>query len=101
MSLPNFNTSDRILSMLQDQWSSQLNPVLSNPLVNGRLIQSVVLASGNNTINHRLSRNLVGWLVVGQTAASSIYDNQATNQMKDKTLILNASAPCTVNLWVF
>ncbi len=101
MSLPSFNTSDRILSMMQSQWAAQLDPLLACPLVNGRLIQSVTLTTGNNTINHKLSRKLVGWIVVGQTAASSFYDNQSTNQMSDMTLILNSSAPCVVSLWVF
>ena len=101
MSLPTFNTTDRIFAMMQDQWSTQLDPVLANPLVAGRLIRNVSLLTGDNTINTLLSRKLQGWIIVGQTAVSSVFDKQATNAMSDKTLILNASAPVTVSLWVF
>lgn len=101
MSLPSFNTSDRILAMLQDRWSALIDPVLACPLVKGRLITSIAITSGDNTINHKLSRKLTGWIVVGQTAASNFYDKQANNQMSDKTLVLNSSAPCTLSLWVF
>lgn len=101
MSLTTFNTTDRILSMLQDSWSSQLNVLLANPLVNGRLIQNVVLASGSNTINTLLARKLQGYLVVLKDANVTIYDTQTTNPMPDKTLQLVSSGPATVTLYVF
>lgn len=87
--------------MMQSQWAAQLDPVIVNQLLQGRLMTGIVLTAGDNTINHLLSRKLVGWFPVGQTAASDFYDKQASNQMSDKTLILNSSAPCTCNLWVF
>lgn len=101
MALPNFQTSDRILSMLQTQWSSQIDPVLAQPIVNGRVITGVSLVTGSNTINTLLSRKLQGWIIVSKSAASDIYDSQATNNMSDKTLILNSSAPCVVSILVF
>lgn len=99
--LTNFNTSDRILAMLQDSWSTDLNPVLANPLVNGRLIQNVTLTTGANIINHGLSRKLQGYLVVLKSANESIYDTQTTNPMPAKTLQLVASGAVTVTLYVF
>lgn len=101
MSLPIFQTQERILSQMQTQWSSQLNPLLSCPLVNGRLIESITLTTGSNTINHRLSRNLVGYIVCLKSADVTIYDTQATNAMTDKTLRLTASGPAVITLWVF
>ncbi len=101
MSLPQLQSDNRVLQMMQSQWASQIDPVLTNPLVNGRLIMNVSLSAGDNTINTLLSRKLVGWMIVGQSASSSIFDKQASNQMSDKTLILNSSAPCLVNIWAF
>lgn len=101
MSLPSFNTSDRTLSMLQDQWTAQLNPVLANPLVAGRLIQNVTLASGTNTINTLLGRKLQGYIVVLKSANVTIYDTQSTNTMPDKTLQLTSSGAVVITLWVF
>jgi hypothetical protein len=101
MALPKFMTEDQSLALLQTKWASLINPVIDAPQSKGLILKDVVLAAGDNTVNHRLSRKLQGWIVIGITAASQIYDLQATNQTSDKTLILNASAPCTVTLWVF
>jgi hypothetical protein len=101
MSLPIYQTNVRELSMMQTQWSSQLNPVLTTEIINGHLIPNVSLASGDNVINHLLGRNLIGWFTVGVNAAVTLYDKQATNNMSNLTLILHSSATCIVSLWVF
>ncbi len=98
-SLPSFNTSDRILAQMQSQWGALIDPVLKNPLVQGRLVEDVVLTTGSNTVNHLLARNYQGWLIVDRNAAATVYSTPST--MPDKTLILVASAPITLKLWVF
>jgi hypothetical protein len=85
------------LSQMQTKWKSQLDQLLSNELTQGSLI-SQSLASGSNTINHLLGRQQVGWIIVDQDAAATIYRSQPLNA---KTLTLNASAPVNVALWVF
>jgi hypothetical protein len=87
--------------LAQPKWAATLNPLLANPLVSGRLMKHVSLLAGDNSISHGLGRNLQGYLVVLQGAASTIYDKQATNQMPQLTLVLNASAPVIVSLYVF
>lgn len=84
--------------LLQTQWASQINPVLSNVLVQGLLLENIALQSGDNTINTLLSRKQQGWFIVDQNAACSIYRSKPFNT---QTLTLNASAPCMINLWVF
>lgn len=83
------------------KWASSLNPLLGNPLMSGRLLEGVVVASGNNTINHGLQRKLRGYFVVLNNAAVTFYDVQASNQMPDLTLILHASGAATITLYVF
>lgn len=83
------------------KWASTLNPLLANPLVNGRIIPGVVLVTGANVINHGLGRKLQGYFVVLNDANETFWDNQATNSMPDLTLVLNASGPATVSLYVF
>lgn len=87
--------------MMQTQWAQQLDPVISNELLQGQLLMNQSLVVGTNTINHGLGRKLVGYFIVGQTAQASIWDSQATNQMPQLTLVLNSTAVTTVNLWVF
>lgn len=98
MSLPSFNTDDRVLSMLQSQWATQIDPVLAQPLNKGLILKSVALISGVTVINHKLARTLQGYIIVDQNAAASIYRSAAKN---DKTLTLTSSAAVTVDLLVF
>ena len=71
------------------------------PIINGSLLEEVALISGDTTLDHGLGRELLGWIVVGQSASATIYDKQGTNSDSGRTLILNSSAVATVNLWVF
>lgn len=89
------------LPMMQVQWAQQLNPLISNELVQGLLLQQVPLVNGVTVVNHRLGRKLVGWMVVGIDGAATIYDSQATNQTPQLTLVLNSNAAVNCNLWVF
>lgn len=101
MALPIFQSPDRNLQMLQTRWASELNPVLSNPSLQCRIIKNVSLATGATIINHLLGRNLTGWRIIRQRAAASIYDIQDSNQTPDLTLILVSSAPVIVDLEAF
>lgn len=101
MKLPYFHTDVAALALLQNKWSALINPLLNSPLANGLILEGVVLASGDNTINHTLGRPLQGWFAVRMNAAANLYDKQSTNQHTDLTLVLNSSAAVTVNLFVF
>lgn len=100
--LPNFQNNDRDFQLLQSSWSSILNPVITNVINSGVLLSGVVLSIGNNTINHKLGRKLTGWYVVRmRNNHANIYDLQDSNNLSDKTLILNSDAAVSVDLVVF
>lgn len=99
--LPIFQSEVSELSLLQTRWASELNPVLNNPLVNGRLIKSVVLGTGANVVNHGLGRPLQGWVLTRVRANATVYDTQDSNSTPGLTLKLTASAAATVDLYVF
>lgn len=99
--LPQFQSNDKDFQLMQNAWASAINPIINNPTNQGIILPNVILASGDNTINHLLGRNLQGWVVIRKSAAADIYDKQSTNQMPNLTLVLNASAPVTVSLEVF
>lgn len=98
--LPIFQTTDKDLSLLQTKWASQLNPLLSSPLSNGRIINSIALQSGANTINHGLGRPLQGWIVTRLNANESIWEASLSDN-PSLTLLLNTSGACTASLYVF
>lgn len=89
------------LSLMQTQWATQLDPLISNPVTQGQLLMNIVLINGTTVINHKLGRKLVGWFPVGQNAAASLFDNQSTNPTPQLTLSITSNAVATVNLWVF
>ena len=101
MSLPIYQTDLREFSLMQTNWSSQINPLLNLPINNGLILQDIVLETGVNTINHKLGRKLQGWFLIRQRGPASIYDEQDSNQFPSRTLILNSSAEVGVDLFVF
>jgi len=89
------------LDLMQNQWASQINPVIDNPLSKPIFLKNVLLTTGTNTINHKLGRPLQGWFTTRVRASVTIYDQQDTNQTPGLTLVLVASAPASVDLGVF
>lgn len=102
MKLPIFQSELKDLNMMQTRWAAIIEPPLSLPTNNGMILQNVILASGDNTINHLLGRKLQGWYPVRFNGGwAQLYDKQDTNTQSKLTLILNASAGVTVDLFVF
>ncbi len=98
MSLTQFQTRIQELSLLQNSWATQLNPILSNPTLKNLVLQSITLSSGDNVINHRLGRKLQGWMIADIDGAAAIFRNAPKN---DLTLTLNSNAPVTVDILVY
>lgn len=101
MSLPIFTSSNTILSLIQTQWASMLNPLLINPSLQTQIIKNVSLAIGSNTINHLLGRKLQGWRIVRKRSSADIYDDQDSNPRPALTLILVSDAIVAVDIEVF
>lgn len=89
------------LAQTTNTWATQLDPVISNPILQGRLIPNVTLINGTTVVDHKLARKLIGWFVVGINATATIHDNQASNQTPQLTLSLTSNAACICALWVF
>jgi hypothetical protein len=84
---------------LLTKWAAQLNPILANPVMQGRALNAVVLVANTpQTLNHGLSQTMRGWFVTDQGAAANVYRTQPLNA---QTITLEASANVTINLWVF
>lgn len=101
MALPIFHTDNLDFTIMQNNWSKQLNPLLANPCNQSIILKSVSLASGSNVVNHLLGKKLQGWKIIRQRASASIYDTQDSNQSPQLTLLLTSSAPVVVDLEVF
>ena len=88
-------------SQATNQWPAVLNPILSNPINNANILKNLTLTSGKNVINHKLGATLNGWIPTRVRSAATFYDTQDSNPTPDLTLVLYASAACTIDLAVF
>lgn len=80
-------------------WAQALNPVINNPLIQGKQINDVVLVANTPlTIPHGLNQMMKGWFPVDNTASCTLWRTQPLNK---KTLTIEASANTTVSLWVY
>ena len=71
------------------------------PFLNGNFLQSIVLSTGQNTVNHGLGRAYISYFL-GKTNAQVVpYDTTPSSMDKTQSLQLTASAPVTIDLWVF
>ncbi len=86
------------LDMMQVRWATALDPIIRNLLVQGILISNIKITTGSNTINHKLGRKQIGYIITDQNAQASLFRSQPLN---DLTLTLTSDADCTISLWCF
>lgn len=96
--LPIYKDPNQNFMLMQSKWASELNPMLNNPMTSMQLLKNIDLIVGDNVINHRLGRQMQGWIITDINGVSQIYRSEPFNKL---TLTLNSSAPVTVTLAVF
>jgi hypothetical protein len=100
--LPKFQFTDKLLQILQTQWSQILNPIVALPMSSQNTLRNVTLTGGIDiTINHYLGRKLQGWMCSRIRASATIFDNQDANTDPENTLILQSDNTVVVDLVVF
>lgn len=83
---------------MQVRWASIIDPVVSNVLLNGRLIENQDLGVGSNVINHKLGRKQRGYIIADQDGIANIYRSMPLDGL---TLTLTSDANVTVSIWCF
>ena len=101
MPLTKFHTAFQDVNLLQSSWASELDPVIAQPITKAVTLTKVSLVAGVNHINHKLQRNLQGWLIVRKRSTADVWDSQDSNSQPQLTLTLNASASVIVDLMVY
>ncbi len=86
------------LDAMQNQWASQLNPIIANPTNSMFILQNVTLKTGVNVINHKLGKKLQGWVITDIQGVATVYRSAP---LSDITLTLTASANVTCSIGVF
>lgn len=99
-SIPVIYTNDRAVNQSNLNTQKAISNI-SNSGLNGSILTSISLASGSNQIAHKLGKSLSGWYIVRQRSAATFYDTQDSGSQKNIFLYINASAACTVDIYVF
>jgi hypothetical protein len=89
------------LRRVQANLADFVQPLVKNPLLDGVLLRDVALAAGVNVISHGLARAPQGWLVVAPNADVRVWTSASSNPSPTGRLMLEASASCTLSLFVF
>jgi len=95
------NSSDRVLNMIQSNLANTIDQVVSNPLISGSFVNSVSLVSGLNTVNHKLGRRPLGFIITRKNANQNVWDTQDANTQPELTYFLNSSGTVTVDIYFF
>lgn len=99
LSLPIFIGFDsKTFSLFQTRWASQLNQLLKLPMLSGIALTEIPLSNGVTVINHKLQRQMEGWLITDINGAATIYRSAPLSPL---TLSLTSNAAVMVDLWIF
>lgn len=82
---------------LQTNIEQAIAGAIKSEILDGRQIDNVALINGYTVIDHKLDRNLRGWILVDVQGAANIYRANSD----EKILRLHSSAATTVSLWVY
>lgn len=85
-------------SLANNLWAASLNPLIANVLNAAQILTNISLVTGNNTINHKLGRDMTGWFLTDIQGIATLYRSQPLNNL---TLTLTSSANVTVSIGVF
>jgi hypothetical protein len=95
-------STDPVLNRIQTNLGKQVNPVLKQKILNGALLTNVALSTTATPVPHKLGRKYAGFWVAGASANATVYQLDFAAPVQAQSVInLVASAPVTVNLWVF
>ena len=93
-------TQDAELQQLQDNVYEVVRTWEVVPLLQGLLIEDVILGATATDVAHGLGRRPRGWIVTRRNGTATIYEPSAA-ALPDRFLKLQATATIVCSLWVF
>lgn len=100
------NPSDELkgfhLIQVQENVGLLFNQIQNSQFLNGVFISDVSLKTGqDNTINHGLDRNPLGFIVTLKNANADVWEATTLNPFRNRQIILNCSSDVKVTLYLF
>lgn len=89
------------LGQLQSNIDDAFTSIQDSPPLRGVLIKGVTLVTGtNNAVDHGMGRAYQGFIISGINANANVWEG-GTNPQPTTQIVLQSSANCVVNLWVY
>lgn len=92
-----FRTQNVDLDRVQDRVADTFQQFVSNPLLDGIIIDVTFDSPSTKEISHLLSRQPLGWFLVDNTAAATVY----RSAWSSRTLTLVSDSATTLKVYVF
>ena len=74
------NHTDNLINKIEDSVKKTTDGILSNPIINGKVLSGVTLkANTTTTVNHLLDRALQGWFIVSMKSPSIVWETKRDN----------------------
>lgn len=90
---------DQKTSLFQDNVERSIKALNDEPFIRGRIIENLTITTSGLDIEHKLGRDLKGWVIVDRNLGGDIY--RQTSLEEEGILHLVSSATVTISLWVF
>jgi len=84
----------------QSNLESFVAPISKSIILNGVLVEDVILTTSSTAIEHKLGRKPRGYIICKNNATTSVYTPVASTS-PELFENLAASASCTVSIWFF
>ena len=76
-----------------------VQPIVSNPLLGGRLLEGLTLTATATQIPHSLGRRWKGFQITNNNTGERVFST--TRTLDTQYISLQATGSCTVDVWVF
>lgn len=102
-SQPREQFADRQLNAIQRSVEQATSIAKANPMAQGNLLEKVTLASGDNIVVHGLGTAFRSAIVHGSDTNGCTFavHRNSDSRLDAVQMIVNASAGCTVSIWVY
>ena len=87
------------VAKLQERLQEFFTPIIQCPIIDGTLLTGVQLSGAQTAVEHKLNREFLGYIITKQSANAVIW--QSSLDLPKRFINLTASAPVTVDIWVF
>lgn len=98
--LPIIQHPDQAIMLMQRNWKSKLDPVITNPQLSGKTLTNVQLVQGSNVVAHNLGSIPTGWKQLDIQGPATVY-RDATAPFNKTNITLIASAGVVISFEVF